>query len=318
MVDPFKQANIFPAFPKTEQQFLSVFSDEEACLNFLFHARWPDGFQCPYCRWQHQPAPPTRTVICFHCGHPSSITTNTIMHGSKKALSTWLLAIWWLCASETETSAKNLQRLLNLASYQTAWAWLQKLRTAMGIADNIPCHGLVELGCASVLPAWEKPHHAFVIAATEIILPAEITGRIRMATLDALTPAAIHKFLRKAVLPGSTIFTPNLLPYQELDQEGYLFVCESPGSIEGQKLRIENPHRSEQLIKSFEIWLNKVHRGGVALKHLHLYLDEFCFRNNSAMLPNPEAIFNLLLHGVLAHKPKPYRELVSTQDRRTP
>jgi hypothetical protein len=74
-----------------------------------------------------------------------------------------------------------------------------------------------------------------------------------------------------------------------------------------------NPHHAEQLIKGFEIWLNKVHHGGVTLKHLQLYLDEFCFRNNSAMLPNQNAIFNLLLQGVLANKPKPYRELVSTQ-----
>jgi hypothetical protein len=290
-------------FLAEEQQIRNRFNDEESCLAFLFHKRWPDGFQCPYCRWQHPQLTPSRSLICSHCGHPSSITTNTIMHGSKKPLSHWLLAIWWLAASETESSAKNLQRLLNLSSYQTAWAWLQKLRMAMGTADNIPCHGLIELGCAPVLPAWEKPHQAIVIAAAEIILPAGITGRIKMATIDRVEPTAINAFLRTVVAPGSSIFAPGLSINKKLEQEGYLYVNASS---------LDNTHRAEQLIKGVEIWLNKVHRGGVTLKHLQPYLDEFCFRNNSAMLPDPEAVFNLLLQGVLANKPKPYRELVST------
>jgi hypothetical protein len=301
MNEPLNQPKTFPV---NEQQIPNWFSDEDICLAFLFHKRWPQGFQCPYCQWQHQQFPPSRTIICAHCGHPSSITTNTIMHGSKKALSKWLLTIWWLCANETETSAKNLQRLLRLSSYQTAWTWLQKLRMAMGTTDNTACHGLVELGCAPVLPAWEKPNQALVIAAAETILPAGITGRIRMATIERLEPSAINAFLRTAVTAGSSVFAPGLPAYREVSQEGYLYVVDSP---------TQNPHRAEQLIKSFEIWLNKVHRGGVALKHLQLYLNEFCFRSNSAMLPNLEAIFNLLLEGVLANKPKPYRELVSTQ-----
>jgi len=224
------------------------------------------------------------------------------MHGSKKALAQWLLTIWWFCTTETETSAKNLQRLLNLSSYQTAWTWLQKLRMAMGAADHTPCQGMVELGCAPVLPAWEKNQQALVIAAAETILPAGITGRIRMATITSLAPETINTFLRTAVAPGSSILTPGLPVYRKLDRE-YLYIVDSP---------VGNPHRAEQLINGVEIWLNKVHRGGVTLKHLQHYLDEFCFRNNSAMLPNPEAVFNLLLQGVLANKPKPYRELVST------
>lgn len=288
--------------PITEQLIRSWFHDEEGCLAFLFHKRWPLGFQCPYCRWQHPQSTPSRTIICSHCGHPSSITTNTIMHGSKKALAQWLLTIWWFCTTETETSAKNLQRLLNLSSYQTAWTWLQKLRMAMGAADNTPCHGVVELGCAPVLPAWEKPQQALVIAAAETILPAGITGRIRMATIDSLIPAAVNRFLHTAVAAGSSIITPGLPVYKKLDRE-YQYASNPPA---------DNPHPAEQLLKGVEIWLNKVHRGGVTLKHLQHYLDEFCFRNNSAMLPNHEAIFNLLLEGVLANKPKPYRELVST------
>jgi hypothetical protein len=226
------------------------------------------------------------------------------MHGTKKTLAQWLLAINWFSSSEIETSAKNLQRLLTLSSYQTAWTWLQKLRMAMGTADNIPCQGLVELAYAPVKPAWEKPQQALVIAAAEIILPTGIIGKIRMSAIDRLDLETISHFLHTAVTPDSSILGHELPVYKEVERQGYLYVRHS---------QVDNPRRAEQMVKGVEIWLNKVHRGGVTLKHLQPYLDEFCFRNNSAMLPSQEAVFNLLLQGVLTNKPKPYRELVSTQ-----
>lgn len=296
-------------FPNTEEAMRAWLQDEEQCLAYVFHRRWPQGFQCPYCRWQHLPSTPHRHIVCSHCGHPSSITTNTIMHGSKKSLAQWLLAIWWLGVSDAETSAKNLQRLLHLSSYQTAWAWLQKLRAAMAAADGAPCRGLVEIGYAPVFPAWEKPQQALVIAAAEILLPTGITGRIKMAIIDTLEPASIISFLHSSVIPGSTLFPSGISLSPGLGEQAGYFTRNSLSLTQG----TENTGRAEQLIKGVEIWLNKVHRGGVALKHLQLYLDEFCFRTNSVMLPGPQAIFNLLLQGVLAHKTKPYRELVSRQ-----
>jgi transposase-like protein len=292
--------------PLPEHQQKQWCEDETGSLAFLFHKRWPQGFMCPYCHWQHPPSPPSRILVCSHCGHPSSITTNTILHGSKKDPGQWLQAIWWLCTAETEISAKNLQRFLHLTSYQTAWTWLQKLRMAMAAADTTPCRGLVELGCAPVLPAWEKPQQALVIAAAETIQPAGIPGRIRMSAINILTAETITTFLRTAVEPGSSLFTPDLPVYQQLDRYD-LSLTEAPP---------DHLHRTGELIKEVEVWLNKVHRGGVTIKHLQLYLDEFCFRNNSALLPDQEAVFNLLLQGVLANKPKPYRELVSNQQER--
>ncbi len=286
-----------------EQQIHSWLNDEESCLVFLFNKRWPQGFQCPYCHWQHPPTVPTRSLTCTHCGHPSSITTNTIMHGSKKPLSQWLLTIWWLCANEADSSAKNLQRLLRLSSYQTAWTWLQKLRMAMGAADNTACQGFVEIACLPILPTGHKQQQAQVIAAAEIVLPAGIIGRIRMAVIEQCEAKAIADFLQWAVIPGSSVFAPSLPANMEPDRSGSLFLMESPAG---------SPRRAEQLIHRVEIWLNKVHRGGGSFKHLQPYLDEFCFRNNSSLLPNQEAIFNLLLQGALSNKPKPYRELIST------
>jgi len=56
--------------------------------------------------------------------------------------------------------------------------------------------------------------------------------------------------------------------------------------------------------------------GGVAAKHLQLYLDEFCFHSNAEMLPDREAIFNLLLSVVLNKKSLSYKIITSQSAKR--
>ncbi len=223
------------------------------------------------------------------------------MHGTKKPLCNWLRAIWWLCCNENGASAKDLQRLLHLSSYQTAWTWMQKLRMVMAAADREPCRGMVECGCDTVTPAWERDQRALVLAAAETVLPSGITGRIRMRVVPRLSGDTVTFFLRDAVEAGSSIVTPALTAYVEADTSGSIRVTDSGGN---------NPARITEIISSFEIWLNKVHRGGVALKHLQHYVDEFCFRNNSSLLPDRQAVFSAMLRGCMAGRPKPYKELV--------
>ena len=67
------------------------------------------------------------------------------MHGSRKPLRMWFRAMWWICTQKTGGSAKGLQRLLGIGSYQTAWAWLQKLRRAMIRAGREPLSGKIEI-----------------------------------------------------------------------------------------------------------------------------------------------------------------------------
>jgi hypothetical protein len=288
-------------FPKTEEEFKTLFPDEESCEAYLFQAKWPNGFTCPSCRMQNPSIVPKRSITCPHCGTHTSLTTDTVMHGTKKKLYSWLLAIWWLCINESGASAKDLQRLLQLSSYQTAWTWMQKLRMVMAMADAIPCRGLIEIGSSDVAPAWEKPDRALVLAAAETIIPSGITGRIRMHIIKALTSAEVSNFIHNAISSGSSIIAPGLKAYATANKYGSSYVIDSP---------TKNPERITEIISSFEIWLNKVHRGGVAIKHLQHYLDEFCFRNNSAILPDRQAVFTALLKGCMAGKSMPYRQLV--------
>ena len=118
-------------YPRTWAEFEARFATEEACATYLAHLRWPSGFQCPGCGGAK--AWPLRTGRwqCAGCGRQSSVTAGTIFQGTRTPLTTWFRAMWWVTSQKTGTSAVTLQQVLGLGSYQTAWAWLHKLRRAM-------------------------------------------------------------------------------------------------------------------------------------------------------------------------------------------
>ena len=83
--------------------------------------------------------------MCTTCGRQTSVTAGTIFHRIRTPLSTWFAAIWFLTSQKNGMSALGLQRVLGFGSYETAWAWLQKLRRAMVRPDRDLLSGVVEL-----------------------------------------------------------------------------------------------------------------------------------------------------------------------------
>lgn len=53
--------------------------------------------------------------------------------------------MWYVTSQKYGISALGLQRVLGLASYQTAWAWLHKLRRAMVRPTRERLNGEVEV-----------------------------------------------------------------------------------------------------------------------------------------------------------------------------
>ncbi len=285
---------------KALQTFHRLFPTEDDCIGLLFPLRWPQGFVCPICRTRHPHFTPRRYLVCPHCGNRSSLTTGTLMHGAKKPIKDWLLAIWWFSASAFDVSAKELQRLLDISCYETAWTWLQKLRLAMGRVNANRCRGVVEIGCGLVAPAYERKERALVLTAAEILLAPGISGRMRMRHIVELDAKTLGLFLLEAVEESSTLLTGNeqLVSQLQATSSGYYVV----------RLQPEESSRMNELSRIFEACLHNVHRGGVTVKHLQLYLNEFCFRNNASLLPDHWAIFKALITGVLGAPEEQYRQ----------
>ena len=134
-------------FPTSLVDFQRRFPDEAACAAWLCEARWPTGFRCPACdndkAWPH--GGKAFTYECAACGRQTSVTAGTIMHSSKLPLTVWFWAAYLMATHSNGISALQLQRLLALGSYKSAWLLCAKLRRAMVAPARALLAGIAEI-----------------------------------------------------------------------------------------------------------------------------------------------------------------------------
>lgn len=97
-----------PDFPRSILEFQARFADEEACRRYLFESRWPDGFCCPRCGGGSAGEQPKRRLWeCRDCGHQTSVTAGTVMHGTRTALQVWFWAAIISCRLTSQSITKG-------------------------------------------------------------------------------------------------------------------------------------------------------------------------------------------------------------------
>jgi hypothetical protein len=134
-------------YRRTWAEFAAWFPDDAACVAYLERLRWGEGFVCPSCGLLHSWAARRGlgSRVCAGCGRRVSVTAGTVFAGTRSPLSQWFAAAWQACSTKNGASALGLQILLGLGSYETAWAWLHKLRWAMVIPGRDLLSGEVEV-----------------------------------------------------------------------------------------------------------------------------------------------------------------------------
>ena len=137
--------------------------------------------------------PPPRPPVC-QCGRQAPLTAGTILEGTRKPRRLWFEAIWWVSTQKTGGSAKVLQRLLGLRSYQTAWVWLHKLRRAMVRPGRDKLTGSVEVD------------DTFLGAAEPGVTGRQI-GRVRLRRVPDFSAGSLVPFVEASVAPGSEVRT---------------------------------------------------------------------------------------------------------------
>lgn len=298
-------------YPTTLEEFERDFSTEEDCRDYLFSLRWPDGFVCPKCGntkyWR------VRTVLleCTECHHQVSVIAGTIFQDTRKPLTMWFRAIWWVTAQKNGASALNLQKILGLGSYQTAWTWLHKLRTAMVRPERDKLSGCVEVDETYIggAKAGKRGRGAEnkILVAVAVEMKGKRIGRIRFDTINDASSSSLHGFVQDCVEKGSTVRTDGWNGYNGLESLGYVHEVIK---IKGQELEaselLPNVHLVISLLKR---WILGTHQGSVSRKHYEYYLDEFTFRFNRRTSTSRGMLFYRLLENAVCIKPTTYSEL---------
>jgi len=302
-------------YPRTYQQFLEWFTDEEACRRYLMKCRWADGFLCQRCRKKTEPWTTARGYLhCRLCGHEVSPTAGTIFEGTRFSLRTWFSAMWFVTSQKDGASALGLKRVLGLGSYQTAWAWLHKLRRAMVRPGRERLSGRIEVD-ETYVGGTEKggkrgrgaERKEIVVIAVEVHSPKGF-GRVRMRRVPDVAGTSLVPFVCDVADKGSEILTDGWGGYNRVMDHGYthnrILLSDS-----GDPAHVSMPgvHRLAALLKR---WLLSTHQGSVSGKHLDYYLDEYTFRFNRRASHSRGLLFYRLMQQAVATAPAPYRQIV--------
>jgi transposase-like protein/ribosomal protein L37AE/L43A len=292
-------------YPRTAAEFEARFRSEEACREYLFQLRWPEGFRCPRCGAAK--AWPLRSVLwqCAACGRQVSVTAGTIFQDTHTPLRVWFRAMWWVTAQKNGVSALGLQRVLGLGSYQTAWAWLHKLRRAMVRPGRDRLAGAVEVdetylgGLEEGKRGRQTERKALIVVAAQE--DGRSIGRIRMRRIADASAASLMSFVRDSVELGSMVHTDGWLGYEPLERNGYRHrITFLRGQAKSASDLLPRVHRVISLLKR---WLLGTHQGAVRLEHLDYYLDEFTFRFNRRRSRSRGKLFFRLVQQAVAVEP---------------
>lgn len=304
-------------YPRTFEEFDAWFAGEEACRACLIRLRWPDGFACPHCGVVAPAWTTSRGLLhCSSCQGQTSATAGTVFEGTRKPLRLWFLAMWLVTSQKHGASALGLQRVLGgLQSYQTAWAWLHKLRRAMVRPGRDRLSGRVEVDEAYLGAPEPGVHGRETEGKALVAIAAEENGkgigRIRMARIGDASAGSLEPFLKSCVERGAVVHTDGWQGYAGVKKLGYAHeVTNVKRSGLPAHETMPRVHRVASLLRR---WLLGTHHGAVSHQHLDYYLDEYTFRFNRRTSRARGLLFHRLVQQAVATGPNPYRTLVGTR-----
>jgi len=119
----------------------------QACVEDFAEQRWALGFKCSACGHDEFWFLARRRLLdCKACRHQTSLTSGTIFDKTCTLLLKWYRLIYRMAMDKVGVSIAEMQRILEIGSYRTAWSRAHKVRKAMGDRDaRYHLAGLVEM-----------------------------------------------------------------------------------------------------------------------------------------------------------------------------
>lgn len=269
-----------------------LFPTEADCIAHLEQVRWKGKPVCPYCASDRvTPLKKEHRHHCNNCNTTFSVTVNTIFHHTHLPLQKWFLAISLILNARKGISARQLARDLEI-NKNTAWYLSMRIRKAMiESSQRDLLHGLVEMDETYIggKPRKKRPKdgedkpkplkRGRGTSKTPVVGMMERGGRVKAKVVQSrkLQAKTLATLVRANVdTKNATLITDEFSGYIGISS---FMVHESVSH----RVWYVDGHVHTNGIESFWALLKRGIIGQfhkVSLKHLHRYVDEFCFRFN--------------------------------------
>jgi transposase-like protein len=284
----------------TLKQFNKQFGSDEACLEFLVRARWPNGILCPNCHkiTKYYPVRGRKTYECGVCGNQVSPTADTIFDHSPTPLRSWFHAFFLIASTRCGISAKQLQRELGV-TYKTAWRMFHQIRAIMAETQK-SMYGDIEVD-ESYFGGKGGKQGRSLESKTPVVGMVQRGGNVMAKVVTDVKARSLIPLIMKQVPrnEGNTIYTDELGSYNLVSKIGYTHErIQHAAKVYARGLVHTN---------TIEGFWSLTKRGidgvyhAVSPKYLQNYLDEYGFRYNHRRDSIP--MFFALLNRVMAVAP---------------
>lgn len=283
---------------------MAHFDTDEKARDYLEGIRWPNGCYCPHCEnYDKKPiyeiaANPAKKIRaglrhCRACNKQFTVTVGTIFEDSKIPLRKWLIAWYLLCASKKGISALQVQRMLGLGSYRTAWMMMHKIRYALkDPAFQGKLSGVVEVDETWVGGKRKNVGRGFFKNKTAVVSLVERGGKARSQVIKRITSANLKKVINDNIEKSATLMTDDRRQYVHAGRK--FARHESVNHSAGEYARGD---ANTNTVEGFFSILKRGVMGSfhhISEKHLPLYLAEFDFRYNNRNVTDGMRTFTAL------------------------
>jgi len=293
-------------FPATLAEFEERFPNEDACREYLIELRWCGRPRCGRCDCDRTWELENGRFECQECGHQTSVTAGTLLHGTRKPLRMWFRAMWELAVRKGGINACELQRLMGFGSYETAWSWLHKLRRAMRGRPSTGLTGAV-VADESYLGGKGKVRGRGTTKQVILIAAEDGGGRTRLAAARDVSAQSIASFIDRGLDRSAQVTTDGWRGYSNNALDGRSHTAVRAADAQG-KDPVVMCHIVSALLKRW--WLGTFH-GSMSAKHMPAYLEDFTFRFNRRKTLGIGRITARLLHLAVSCVPITRAQIVS-------
>lgn len=283
--------------PKTLADVDRMFPTDADAKAYLVGRRWPKGVVCPRCGnkkvWALKARPFNWLCKSEKClkastsGYRFSLYVGTIFENTNYALKTWFKVLYLMLQSKKGMSALQIQRMLGMGSYRTAWYMCHRLRAGLMDPDFQKLMGVVEVD-ETFIGGKDKNRHAHKKSGVRgsssgkvgVIGAISRKGNVVCRIIENTDERTLVGFVDTTVSQSVKLLaTDEFKSYNTLKEGGFAHKTVS--------------HRNKEYVRgivhtnSIESFWSLLKRGvmgtyhNVSKKYLPLYLNEFTFRHNN-------------------------------------
>ena len=301
--------------PKTLQEAVVYFDDQDNCLKYLAGKRWPNGVVCPTCggkdviflanqrRWKCRQK---------HHKQQFSVKVGTVMEDSPIGLDKWLMTMWQVVNCKNGVSSYEIHRAFGITQ-KSAWFLDHRIRYALGMESGEKLSGHVEADETFIGGKARNMHIATrqrritgtgtkdKTAVMGILERGDKasgkTSKVRTTVVSSRKKKELRAEVKKHVEAGSALYTDALLSYDGLAGEfAHQVVDHAEKYVDG-KIHTNGLENFWSLLK------RSINGTYVSVEPFHLfrYLDEQTYRYNNRKMTDSQR-FSMAVTGIVGKR----------------